>query len=154
MAEKKSNLLTIGQLADRLGISVSAIRYYEAQGLVAPHRNEGRQRRFLWSDLRKLSFVLIAQQFGFTLVEIKEQLDALPNGRAPTKEDWTRMSRALGDTIDEKIAQMTRLRNRLDGCIGCGCLSLRSCKLYNPEDGAARYGTGPRFVLTGESVSR
>ena len=139
--------LTIGQLAGRLGVSVSAVRYYETAGLVAPHRNAGGQRRFLRSDLRRLSFVLIAQQFGFTLDQIRTQLDTLPEGRAPTKADWTRMSRGFRTALDEKIAVLLRLRDRLDGCIGCGCLSLKNCALYNPDDRAATRGTGPRYVI-------
>lgn len=137
----------IGQLAERVGVSVSAIRFYEAKGLVHPLRNHGRHRRFRRSDIRRLSFVLIAQQMGLTIEEIREKLDALPEGRNPTKEDWSRMSKGFRADLDQRIAVLTRLRDRLDGCIGCGCLSLKNCKIYNPQDQAGRYGTGPRYVI-------
>ena len=139
--------LSIGQVAARTGLSVSAIRFYEEQGLVAPLRNAGGQRRFLSSDIRRLSFVLIAQQLGFPLSEIREQLKSLPEGRTPTKRDWAGISRSFRKTLQERIEIMTRLRDRLDGCIGCGCLSLDTCALYNPEDHAHRYGAGPRYLL-------
>ena len=139
--------LTIGALAKRTGIAVSAIRYYEAQGLIAPWRNAGGQRRFGRADIRRLSFVMIAQQFGFTLPQIKAELDLLPGARTPTKADWARMSQGFKAALDQRIDTLTRLRDNLDGCIGCGCLSLESCALYNPADSAARYGTGPRYLL-------
>ncbi|WGW03231.1 redox-sensitive transcriptional activator SoxR [Tropicibacter oceani] len=139
--------LTIGDVAARTGLAPSAIRHYESQGLVFPSRNDAGQRRYARADIRRLSFVLIAQQLGFSLSRIKDQLAALPDNRAPTKRDWQRISSRFGRDLDARIAQMTRLRDRLDGCIGCGCLSLESCHLYNPEDRAARQGTGPRLVI-------
>jgi MerR family redox-sensitive transcriptional activator SoxR len=139
--------LTIGALADRTGLAVSAIRYYETQGLISPWRNAGGQRRFDRGDLRRLSFIMIAQQFGFTLPQIREQLDLLPGGRTPTKKDWTRISVGFRETLDARIAMLTTLRDRLDGCIGCGCLSLKDCALYNPSDRAAEKGAGPRYVM-------
>ena len=139
--------LSIGQVANRTGLSISAIRYYEMEGLVTPYRNSGGQRRFLASDIRRLSFVLIAQQLGFPLKEIRERLKDLPQGRTPTKKDWTRISRAFRKVLQERIDIMTRMRDRLDGCIGCGCLSLAKCALYNPDDRAARLGVGPRYLL-------
>ena len=139
--------LTIGQVARRTGLSVSAIRYYETQGLVTPLRNSGGQRRFRTSDIRRLSFVLIAQQLGFPLEEISERLKRLPEGRTPTKRDWERMSKAFRRSLQERIDIMTRMRDRLDGCIGCGCLSLANCALYNPKDRAHRFGAGPRYLL-------
>jgi MerR family redox-sensitive transcriptional activator SoxR len=139
--------MTIGALAERTGLAVSAIRYYEAQGLIRPWRNEGGQRRFERADLRRLSFVMIAQQFGFTLPQIKEQLDALPNGRTPTKTDWANISTAFRASLDARINTLTKLRDNLDGCIGCGCLSLPKCALYNPADSAALKGQGPRFLM-------
>jgi MerR family transcriptional regulator, redox-sensitive transcriptional activator SoxR len=142
-----AELMTIGQLAARTGLAVSAIRYYEAQGLVAPLRNAGGQRRFARSDIRRLSFVMIAQQFGFTLPQIRTELDRLPNGRAPNRDDWSRISASFRQAIDAKIDTLRRLRENLDGCIGCGCLSLEKCALYNPLDRAGRHGTGPRFLL-------
>jgi len=139
--------LSIGQLAERTGLAVSAIRYYETQGLVHPERNAGGQRRYLRSDIRRLSFVQIAQQFGFTIGQIREQFAALPDGRTPTKQDWTRISRGFRDELDQRIETLTKLRNNLDGCIGCGCLSLRKCALYNPQDRAAKNGVGPRYLM-------
>ena len=139
--------LSIGALSERTGLAVSAIRYYEAQGLVSPWRNDGGQRRFSRSDLRRLSFVMIAQQFGFTLPQIKAELDRLPGGRTPTKKDWARISDGFRSALDQKIEALTRLRDNLDGCIGCGCLSLRSCALYNPGDRAGKQGSGPRYLM-------
>lgn len=139
--------LTIGALAKRTGLAVSAIRYYEAQGLIAPWRNAGGQRRFGRADIRRLSFIMIAQQFGFTLPQIKAELDLLPGARTPTKADWARMSQGFRAALDQRIDTLVTLRDNLDGCIGCGCLSLESCALYNPADSAARYGTGPRYLL-------
>ena len=144
---KSSDLLRIGDLARRTGLSVSAIRFYEDKGLVEPIRTAGNQRRFLRSDIRRLSFILIAQQLGFTLTEIREQLAPLPANKGPTKSDWSRMSRRFGKVLDARIAMMNRLRDRLDGCIGCGCLSLENCELYNNEDRLAKRGTGPRYVI-------
>ena len=139
--------LTIGQVANRTGLSVSAIRFYETKGLVKPIRDAGGRRSFLPSDIRRLSFVLIAQQLGFPLVEICERLSGLPEGRTPTRQDWARISRAFRQTLQERIDIMTRMRDRLDGCIGCGCLSLANCALYNPDDRAHRLGAGPRYLL-------
>lgn len=139
--------ISIGQLARRTGLAVSAIRYYEAEGLVHPARNAGGQRRFLRSDIRRLSFVMIAQQFGFSLVRIREALDGLPEQRTPNAADWARLSAGFREELDSRIETLTRLRENLDGCIGCGCLSLEKCKLYNPDDRAAKTGAGPRYVL-------
>lgn len=139
--------LAIGELADRTGLAVSAIRYYEAEGLVSALRNAGGHRRFLRSDIRRLSFILIAQQFGFSIEQIRLQLQTLPDGRTPTKKDWARISRRFRRALDAKMATLERLRNHLDGCIGCGCLSLQRCRLYNPDDRARRHGAGPRFLL-------
>ncbi len=139
--------LSIGALAARTGLAVSAIRYYETQGLIKPWRNAGGQRRFERADLRRLSFVMIAQQFGFTLPQIKSELDRLPGGRTPTKSDWARISGGFRAALDARIATLTRLRDNLDGCIGCGCLSLDVCALYNPADQAAIKGQGPRYLM-------
>ena len=139
--------LSIGALARRTGLAVSAIRYYEAQGLIRPWRNAGGQRRFARADLRRLSFVMIAQQFGFSLPQIRAQLDLLPGGRTPTKADWRAISEGFRDSLDARIATLTKLRDNLDGCIGCGCLSLEACALYNPEDAAAVGGQGPRYLM-------
>ncbi|MEP5727860.1 MAG: redox-sensitive transcriptional activator SoxR [Sulfitobacter sp.] len=139
--------LSIGALAKRTGLAVSAIRYYEAQGLIKPWRNTGGQRRFERADLRRLSFVMIAQQFGFTLPQIKAELDRLPGGRTPTKADWSKISAGFRAALDARITTLTKLRDNLDGCIGCGCLSLEACALYNPTDRAADKGQGPRYLM-------
>ena len=140
-------LLTIGELARRTGLSVSAIRFYEARGLLAAVRTEGNQRRFLRSDIRRLSFALIAQQLGLTLGQIEAELATLPLDRAPTPADWRRIGERIGGVLDAKIAMLNRMRDKLDGCIGCGCLSLANCALYNKDDRAGRAGPGPRYVL-------
>lgn len=139
--------LSIGALSKRTGLAVSAIRFYEAKGLIKPWRNSGGQRRFERADLRRLSFVMIAQKFGFSLPEIKEMLDRLPGGRPPTRNDWTDISTEFRAVLDERIETLTRLRDNLDGCIGCGCLSLDTCKLYNPSDVANKKGQGPRYLM-------
>jgi MerR family redox-sensitive transcriptional activator SoxR len=142
-----SALLTIGDLARRTGLSVSAIRFYESRGLVEAVRTSGNQRRFLRSDIRRLSFALIAQRLGLTLSQIQAELATLPQGRAPTQADWEGISRRVRAALDERIAMLERTRDRLDGCIGCGCLSLEKCALYNPADRASQAGAGPRFLL-------
>lgn len=139
--------LSIGEIAKRTGLAVSAIRYYEAEGLIAPWRNGAGRRRFQRADIRRLSFVMIAQQFGFTLPQIRAELDRLPRHRAPTKTDWARISQTFRDGLDTRIARLERLRDTLEGCIGCGCLSLEACALYNPEDRAGARGTGPRYLM-------
>ena len=139
--------LTIGAIAARTGLAVSAIRYYEDQGLITPWRNAGGQRRFDRRDLRRLSFVMIAQQCGFTLPQIKAELDRLPKSRTPTKADWARIGAKFRGAIEQRVTQLTLLRDRLDGCIGCGCLSLKACRLYNPEDRVAEEGAGPRLAM-------
>jgi len=144
---KANDLLPIGDLARRTGLSVSAIRYYESKGLIEPHRTGGNQRRFLRSDIRRLSFILIAQRLGLTLGEIEAQLTRLPQGRTPNARDWAAISRAIRDQLDARIAEMERARSNLDGCIGCGCLSLKKCALFNPDDTLAEKGPGPRNVL-------
>jgi MerR family transcriptional regulator, redox-sensitive transcriptional activator SoxR len=143
----QTSLLSIGELARRTGLSVSAIRYYEGRGLIAAVRTGGNQRRFMRSDIRRLSFALIAQRLGLTLSEIEAELSTLPLGRPPTRADWQAISRRVRRALQEKITMLERTRDLLDGCIGCGCLSLENCALYNPGDRAARAGAGPRFLL-------
>lgn len=143
----KNDLIPIGELARRTGLAVSAIRFYEAKGLVTSFRTMGNQRRFLRSDIRRLSVVLIAQKLGLGLVEIEAALATLPHGRTPTLSDWQRISRSLRGEIDARIKLLTRTRAKLDECIGCGCLSLSRCQIFNREDRASLGGTGPRFVL-------
>jgi len=141
------NQLPIGEVASRTGLSVSAIRYYEERGLVTVGRNNGGQRRFARSDIRRLSFVMIAQAMGFTIDRIAKALSPLPGHRAPTKGEWTTMAEGFRGDLDERIETLQRLRDRLDSCIGCGCLSLEDCGLYNSKDKAAKMGAGPRYVL-------
>jgi MerR family redox-sensitive transcriptional activator SoxR len=140
-------LLTIGELARRTGLSVSAIRFYESRGLVSAIRSGGNQRRFMRSDIRRLSFALIAQRVGLSIGEIEAELSTLPQGRAPTKADWEAISRRMRGALEARIATLEKTRDLLDGCIGCGCLSLEACALYNPADRAALAGSGPRFLL-------
>ncbi len=143
----KAHGLSIGQVAERTGLAVSAIRFYEDQGLVHPDRNVGGQRRYERADIRRLSFVMIAQRLGFTLAEIRAQFAALPEGRTPNKADWSKISRRFGAELDARIEGLTALRARLDKCIGCGCLSLKQCHLYNRQDAAAEKGQGPRYLM-------
>lgn len=144
---KKSDVMSIGMLAERTGIAISAIRYYEREGLIHPARNAGGQRRFLRSDIRRLSFIRLAQQFGLTLPQIRDELGRLPNHRTPTARDWKRISGSFRDHLTSQIENLTKLRDNLDGCIGCGCLSLDKCRLYNKGDAAASLGAGPRYVM-------
>lgn len=148
----KSAGISIGALAARTGLAVSAIRYYEAQELVTPWRNPGGQRRFHRADIRRLSFVMVAQKFGFALGEIRDLLARLPGGRTPTPADWKALSAEFRDRLEARIATLERLRDDLDGCIGCGCLSLPNCKLYNPDDRAGAEGPGPRFLIGADAA--
>ena len=143
---RSSDLLTIGELARRTGLSVSSIRYYESRGLVEPIRTAGNQRRFLRADIRRLSFVLIAQGLGLSLAEIESELAQLPQGRNPNTADWKRISGRVRGAIDAQIAMLERTRDDLDGCIGCGCLSLKKCRLYNPQDRWGQGASGPRVL--------
>jgi len=140
-------LLTIGDLATRTGLAVSAIRFYETHGIVRPLRNAGGHRRYARADLRRLSFAMIAQRLGFPLAEIAGHLATLPQDRAPTREDWGRIATEFRTQIDARLAALTRLRDRLDGCIGCGCLSLDTCAIWNAADRRAAEGPGPRSLL-------
>lgn len=144
---KPSDLIAIGEIARRTGLSVSAIRFYEDKRLIEPVRSGGNQRRFLRSDIRRLSFILIAQRLGLSLTEIEAELARLPQGRTPTSGDWQAISAAIRVRLDERIAELTRTRDRLDGCIGCGCLSLEHCALWNPDDALAAQGPGPRKLI-------
>ena len=141
-----NDLLPIGELARRTGLSVSAIRYYEEKGLVEALRTGGNQRRFLRGDIRRLSFILIAQKLGLSLDEIEQALARLPQGRNPTAGDWKRISSEIRRKIDAQIAALEKVRTDLDGCIGCGCLSLKKCALYNANDKWGESGSGPRVL--------
>lgn len=143
----EDRFISIGDLSRRTGVAVSAIRFYEEKGLLTSLRTRGNQRRFLRSDIRRVSFILIAQKLGLALTEIERELSGLPQGRTPTLEDWERISRSMRQSIDAKIALLELTRRKLDECIGCGCLSLAKCQLYNAADAAGAEGTGPRFVL-------
>ena len=143
----RNDLLPIGELARRTGLAVSAIRFYEDKGLIQAFRTMGNQRRFLRSDIRRLSFILIAQKLGLGLTEIEVELSKLPQGRTPTLGDWRAISQSMRGMIDDKIKLLSLTRRKLDECIGCGCLSLQRCQLYNRDDRARAGGTGPRFVL-------
>jgi len=142
--------LTIGALSERAGLATSALRYYEAEGLIRSTRSPSGQRRFTRDALRRVSFVRIAQQVGLSLDEIRTALSSLPENRTPNDKDWARLSKSWRPRIDHQIGVLERLRDRLDGCIGCGCLSLSHCKLLNPDDRAAEGGPGPRYVLDDE----
>ena len=139
--------LTIGALSERTGVAPSALRFYEAEGLIHSTRSGGGQRRFARETLRRVSFIRVAQQVGLTLDEIQSALQSLPDNRTPTKHDWERLAASWRPRIDHQIAMLERLRDRLTGCIGCGCLSLKICKLYNPGDQLAERGPGPHYVL-------
>ncbi|MCM0676155.1 redox-sensitive transcriptional activator SoxR [Micromonospora phytophila] len=139
--------LTIGQLSTRSGVAPSALRYYERLGLIRAERTGGNQRRYARGELRRVAFVRISQQVGISLEEIREALDSLPASRTPTADDWARLSAAWRERLDEKIRLMSKLRDDLDGCVGCGCLSLQRCTLYNPGDSLAGEGPGARLML-------
>ena len=139
--------LGIGAVSERTGVATSALRYYEDEGLIHATRSPGGQRRYARDTIRRVSFVRVAQQVGLTLDEIHDALESLPENRTPTHKDWARLSASWRPRLDEQIAMLERLRDRLDQCIGCGCLSLGVCKLANPGDEAAERGPGPRFVL-------
>jgi len=143
------DVLTIGEVAERTGVAPSALRFYEAEGLVRSVRTAGGQRRYPRNVLRRIAFLRVAQRVGLSLDEIREALATLPEGRTPTKADWARLSASWRPRLDEQIAVLERLRDELTSCIGCGCLSLRECSLYNPDDRAAASGSGPRYLLVG-----
>jgi len=140
------DLLTIGEVERRSGIPQSALRYYEREGLLRTTRTSGGQRRYPRAVLRRLAFVRAARAIGLGLDEIREALDGLPGGRTPTRADWARLSRSWRARLDERIEALVALRDGLDACIGCGCLSLRRCRLYNPQDRAAQAGPGARML--------
>ena len=143
----RDDLISIGALARRTGVAVSAIRYYEDRKLLTSLRTGGNQRRFLRSDIRRISFILIAQKLGLGLAEIEAELATLPQGRTPTLTDWQRISRSMRSQLDAKIQLLTRTKQKLDQCIGCGCLSLSRCQLYNKDDRMGAKGAGPRAIL-------
>lgn len=136
--------LTVGEVAGRSGVAVSALHFYEAQGLISSRRTAGNQRRYPREVLRRVAFIRASQGVGIPLRRIKDALDQLPGGRTPTRGDWERLSEAWRDDLDDQITRLQRLRDNLTGCIGCGCLSLGLCKLVNPDDILGGQGPGPR----------
>ena len=146
--------LSIGSVSERTGVAPSALRFYQAEGLISATRTGGGQRRYARDVLRRVSFIRVAQAVGLSLDEIRAALASLPENRTPTPSDWARLSRAWRPRLDAQIALLEGLRDRLDGCIGCGCLSLHACKLLNPGDEAAAQGPGPRFLLGDRSPSQ
>ena len=143
---KASDLLTVGEVAQRSSFAPSALRYYEHEGLIRSQRTTGGQRRYERNVLRRLAFVRAARNVGLSLDEVRAALDTLPGSRTPTRADWTRLSRAWQRRLDEQIEALTALRDGLDSCIGCGCLSLRRCTMFNPHDEAGRQGPGARYL--------
>jgi MerR family redox-sensitive transcriptional activator SoxR len=141
-----SKALTVGEVAARAGVAVSTLHFYEAQGLIKSWRNTGNQRRYAREVLRRVAVIKVAQRTGIPLAEIREALATLPDNRTPTAEDWERLSTRWRAHLNDRIDRLTRLRDQLDGCIGCGCLSLQSCPLRNPWDKLAAQGPGPRLL--------
>jgi MerR family redox-sensitive transcriptional activator SoxR len=144
---KPADRLAIGEVAQRSGLAPSALRFYESYGLIRSERSPGGQRLFRRDVLRRVAVIRIAQRVGFTLSEIRDALAALPADRAPTRMAWESLSRSWREELDTRIATLERFRDELTGCIGCGCLSLRRCRLYNPGDVASTLGAGPRYLL-------
>ena len=147
MMAKLADRLTIGELARRAGVATSALRYYEQLGLISSQRTTGGQRRYARATLRRVAFIRAAQTVGLSLGEARAALARLPDERTPSKADWNKVSATWIRHVDERIAELQRLRETLNGCVGCGCLSLRTCRLSNPDDTAAARGTGARWLL-------
>ncbi|WP_204031732.1 redox-sensitive transcriptional activator SoxR [Micromonospora qiuiae] len=141
--------LTVGQLSARSGVAVTALHFYEAKGLISSRRTTGNQRRYPRDTLRRVALIRVAQRVGIPLRLVAETLAALPEGRTPTRDDWARLSASWRAELDTRIDQLTRLRDDLSDCIGCGCLSIDTCALRNPDDRLGDDGTGPRRLLTG-----
>lgn len=143
-------MMTIGEVAERAAVATSALRFYEREGLISSLRSDGGQRRYQREVLRRIAFIQAAQRVGLSLDEIKQALSTLPDGRTPTATDWRRLSRSWRPLLERRIAELQRVRDKLDSCIGCGCLTLRICHLLNPDDIAASEGPGPRWLLDQE----
>jgi MerR family redox-sensitive transcriptional activator SoxR len=142
-----NELLTIGETARRSGVATSALRFYESRGLIKSLRANSNQRRYQRATLRRIAIIRVAQTLGLSLAEIATAFESLPEQRNPTRKDWERLSTRWGRQLEQRIADLQNLRDRLGGCIGCGCLSLTHCSLYNAGDGAATLGAGPRYLL-------
>ena len=138
--------LTVGEVARRSGVAVSALHFYETKGLIHSVRSAGQQRRYGRDVLRRVAVIKVAQRIGISLASISEAFASLPEGRTPTAGDWARMSSLWRKELDERIMQLTRLRDQLDGCIGCGCLSIEACRLRNPLDELSEQGSGPQLL--------
>ncbi|WP_406850230.1 redox-sensitive transcriptional activator SoxR [Chromobacterium phragmitis] len=141
--------ISIGRLAKRTGVAASALRFYESKGLIHSVGEAGKTRRYRRDAMRRVSFIRVAQAMGMSLQDIGAALAGLPQQRTPTADDWARISRSWRPLLQARIDALCRLRDQLDSCIGCGCLSLERCRLYNPEDAAGERGSGPRFLLDG-----
>jgi MerR family transcriptional regulator, redox-sensitive transcriptional activator SoxR len=146
--------LTIGEVSNRSGVAASALRFYEDIGLVSAERTSGNQRRYSRHVLRRVAFIRAAQRVGLSLEEIHHALDSLPHARTPTKADWQRVSREWSDRIDRQIEELELLKSKLTGCVGCGCLSLRTCLLTNPDDYQGERGVGPAWLATDENAGK
>ncbi len=142
-----SRIFSVGEVAARAGVATSALRFYEANGLIASDRTEAGHRRYAADAMRRVGFIKVAQRVGLSLGEIKAALDSLPSGRTPNRREWAELASSWQPILDERIAMLEAMKDKLDGCIGCGCLSLDTCALYNPDDIAAVHGTGPRYLL-------
>jgi len=139
--------LTIGELASRAGVATSALRFYETKGLIRSERTDGNQRRYPRATLRRVAVIRAGQEVGLSLSELSEALQYLPYDKVPNQSDWARLSRSWRSRLDTQIAELEALRDDLTSCIGCGCLSLKTCAILNPGDAAGRYGSGPRYLL-------
>lgn len=146
--------LSVGQVAERSGVAVSALHFYEAKGLIHSVRTAGNQRRYSRDTLRRIAVIRVAQRVGMPLATIREALDTLPDSRVPTRADWSRLSAAWKDELEQRIAHLTLMRDTLDQCIGCGCLSLDRCRLANPEDALGDQGAGAQRWATALKQSR
>ena len=153
-ADTAPNVLPIGEVARRSGVAASALRFYEDKGLITSERAGSGHRRFTRSVLRRIAFIVFAQRIGLSLEEIGEELARLPSGEIPTRPDWARLSGTWTTRIDDRIAELERLKRGLTECIGCGCLSLDRCQLANPHDRAARFGPGPRYWVGDTPAAR
>ncbi|MFG1855867.1 redox-sensitive transcriptional activator SoxR [Actinomadura geliboluensis] len=151
--EHRVHELTVGQLAERSGVAVSALHFYESKGLISSRRTAGNQRRFSRDTLRRVSFIKVSQRVGIPLGDIRDALATLPEERTPTVADWARLSELWRGDLDARIRQLERLRDDLTDCIGCGCLSLKKCALANPYDRLGDEGPGPRRLLTGRTAA-
>lgn len=145
--------LSIGELASRAGVATSALRFYETKGLIRSDRTNGNQRRFHRATLRRVALIRAGQEVGLTLNEIAAALETLPHDSTPTKGDWARLSKGWRGRLDQQIRDLQALRDELTDCIGCGCLSLKSCSLFNPSDAISKRGSGARYLLGDERLS-